>query len=126
MLTPAKVEGLINDRIGHIELGILESEELERCIVSASQAIAQAHEEDKYDALKVLNDTWHDIEDGHIAKIAKLQPALTQMARIVMSYKHDHHPCSCYLCKAAEQALESIKEDSNEPVMAPTREAHQD
>lgn len=36
-------------------------------------AIAKVCEEDKWDALKVLDETWHDIEDRHLADLAAAQ-----------------------------------------------------
>ena len=46
---------------GRLELGEL------------AKDIAQAHEQDKWDALQGVDAAWHEIEDGHLATIAQLK-----------------------------------------------------
>ena len=39
----------------------------------AADLIAQAHEQDKWDALQGVDAAWHSIEDGHLAEISRLK-----------------------------------------------------
>ena len=45
--------------------------------------ISQAHEEDKWDALKVLGETWGDVVDEHLATIAQLRTQVATMAELL-------------------------------------------
>ena len=56
-------------------------------------AIAQAHEQDKWDALQGVDAAWHEIEDGHLATIASLEARAAMMADC-LKWLDDHHAAS--------------------------------
>ena len=91
------IESTITHGMEYIEFSILEGEEVLRCIGSIAELIAQAHEQDKRDALKVLSDTWHDIEDEHLAELAQRQAQVAVMAEALENLVRirKHIPSEC-------------------------------
>lgn len=65
MKAKKEIEQLIIDSVDHLELGFLDSEELERSIVSASAAIARRVNSNEKRLVEVLQDLFDAVHDWH-------------------------------------------------------------